>query len=135
MVYMKEYHVEANSEKMTSTIQAAIDACAEDGGGRVVLTGGTYECGTLFLRSHVICRLKRVRFFRCLMIFRIFRISPANGMSPKRPGTVRAVFFTLEIAKMCPSADLVSLTAAARHTVRSIPMPHNQTAILSYAIG
>jgi len=50
---MKEYHVEANSEKMTSTIQAAIDACAEDGGGRVVLTGGTYECGTLFLRSHV----------------------------------------------------------------------------------
>ncbi|MHC4887105.1 MAG: glycoside hydrolase family 28 protein [Planctomycetota bacterium] len=37
----------------TEAIQKAIDACHREGGGRVVLTPGTYRSGTLFLKSHV----------------------------------------------------------------------------------
>ncbi|MFJ4436674.1 glycoside hydrolase family 28 protein [Streptomyces sp. NPDC088923] len=38
----------------TAAVQAAIDACAENGGGRVVLRGGrTFRTGTVTLRSHV----------------------------------------------------------------------------------
>lgn len=38
----------------TQAVQAAIDACGQAGGGRVLLEGGyTYLCGTLTLRAHV----------------------------------------------------------------------------------
>ncbi|NED84693.1 glycoside hydrolase family 28 protein, partial [Streptomyces sp. SID11233] len=38
----------------TAAVQAAIDACARNGGGRVVLRGGrTFRTGTVTLRSHV----------------------------------------------------------------------------------
>lgn len=38
----------------TAAVQAAIDACHENGGGRVVLDGGrTYRAGALILRSYV----------------------------------------------------------------------------------
>lgn len=38
----------------TAAIQAAVDACNENGGGRVLLEGGhTYRCGTLILKSYV----------------------------------------------------------------------------------
>ena len=37
----------------TAAIQAAIDACAAAGGGRVVVPAGLYRTGTIFLRSHV----------------------------------------------------------------------------------
>lgn len=38
----------------TAAIQAAIDACANAGGGKVVLPGGhTYRCGALVLRSNL----------------------------------------------------------------------------------
>ena len=37
----------------TKAIQAAINACAENGGGRVVIAGGTFRSGTLVLKSHV----------------------------------------------------------------------------------
>lgn len=37
----------------TRAIQQAIDACAEAGGGRVVVPAGRYKTGTLVLRSHV----------------------------------------------------------------------------------
>lgn len=42
----------------TCAIQAAIDACAEAGGGRVVLHGGRYLAGTLRLKSNVILYLE-----------------------------------------------------------------------------
>lgn len=42
----------------TQTIQAAIDAVAEKGGGTVTLSGGTYLCGGLRLKSNVTLRLK-----------------------------------------------------------------------------
>ena len=37
----------------TAAIQAAIDACAAAGGGRVIVPAGLYRTGTIFLRSHV----------------------------------------------------------------------------------
>jgi polygalacturonase len=42
----------------TRALQAAIDACAEAGGGRVVLHGGRYLAGTLRLKSNVILYLE-----------------------------------------------------------------------------
>lgn len=37
----------------TKAIQAAIDACHGAGGGKVVVSGGTYTTGTLVMKSHV----------------------------------------------------------------------------------
>ena len=34
-------------------IQAAIDECTKNGGGRVVCESGTYLCSTIFLKSNV----------------------------------------------------------------------------------
>lgn len=39
--------------KDTASLQAALDACGDAGGGRVVVEHGTYLTGTLFLRSRV----------------------------------------------------------------------------------
>ncbi|MDP0498809.1 MAG: glycoside hydrolase family 28 protein [Verrucomicrobiota bacterium JB022] len=41
------------SELTTEHIQRAIDVCARDGGGRVVVSPGTYLVGSLFLKSRV----------------------------------------------------------------------------------
>lgn len=38
--------------KETRAIQNAIDTCADNGGGRVVLPAGTYLSGTIWLKSH-----------------------------------------------------------------------------------
>ncbi len=44
----------------TTAIQAAVDACAAAGGGRVLLpAGGTYLSGTVALRSHVELHIER----------------------------------------------------------------------------
>lgn len=42
----------------TAAIQAAIDACAEAGGGTVLVPAGSYRTGTLHLRSHVTLHLE-----------------------------------------------------------------------------
>lgn len=42
----------------TAAIQAAVDACAEAGGGTVVLHGGVFLSGTIRLRSHVTLRVE-----------------------------------------------------------------------------
>lgn len=41
------------SKLSTMAIQQAIDRCAEQGGGRVVVPSGGYKIGTIVLRSHV----------------------------------------------------------------------------------
>ncbi len=49
-------HVQLPPEKgelMTSNIQSAIDSCAENGGGVVVFSAGTYISGGIELKSHV----------------------------------------------------------------------------------
>ena len=48
------YHADPTGQTLsTSAIQAAIDACAANGGGRVVVPAGAYTIGTLWLRSNV----------------------------------------------------------------------------------
>ena len=37
----------------TLAIQAAIDECAAEGGGKVTVPSGVYKCGTVWLKSHV----------------------------------------------------------------------------------
>lgn len=49
----------AKSELRTQDIQAAIDSCAENGGGVVVFSGGTYISGGIELRSHVSLQLEK----------------------------------------------------------------------------
>jgi polygalacturonase len=42
----------------TAAIQKAMDACASAGGGTVVLAGGKFLSGTIYLRSHVMLRVE-----------------------------------------------------------------------------
>ena len=42
----------------TIAIQAAIDACAENGGGTVSIPAGSYLSGTIELKSHIVLRLE-----------------------------------------------------------------------------
>ena len=44
--------------KDTASVQKAIDACAENGGGPVLFPAGTYLCGSIHLRSNVTLRLE-----------------------------------------------------------------------------
>lgn len=37
----------------TQSIQTAIDACAQNGGGQVVIPAGVFLSGTIWLKSHV----------------------------------------------------------------------------------
>jgi Glycosyl hydrolases family 28 len=43
----------------TAAIQAAVDACAAAGGGRVVVPAGRFVSGTVFLKSHIELHLAR----------------------------------------------------------------------------
>ena len=45
--------------KDTAAIQRAVDACAEAGGGTVLVPPGTYLCGSINLKSHVQLYLER----------------------------------------------------------------------------
>ncbi|HSN50266.1 MAG TPA: hypothetical protein VLR52_03465, partial [Bacteroidales bacterium] len=53
----KEYSIldyGAEKDKLsTSAIQKAIDNCASDGGGRVIVPAGLFITGTIFLKSNV----------------------------------------------------------------------------------
>ena len=56
---MKEYDIRAFGAKPdaktnnAAAIQTAVDACARDGGGRVLIAGGTYLSGTVLLKAGV----------------------------------------------------------------------------------
>ena len=50
----KEFGAKADGvTKDTAAIQRAIDICAQNGGGRVLLEDGTFLSGTLYLKSYV----------------------------------------------------------------------------------
>ena len=50
----KEFGAKADGvTKDTAAIQRAIDICAQNGGGRVLLEDGTFLCGSLYLKSYV----------------------------------------------------------------------------------
>lgn len=48
----------ADLAPQTAAIQAALDACAAQGGGTVLVPAGTYRIATLFLRSYVTLQLE-----------------------------------------------------------------------------
>lgn len=50
--------------KDTAAVQAAIDRCAQQGGGTVRFSPGVYLCGSLHLRSHVTLRLEAMAVIR-----------------------------------------------------------------------
>ncbi len=51
---IREYGAVADGETVnTQSIQAAVDACAEAGGGRVVVPAGTFVSGSIHLRSNI----------------------------------------------------------------------------------
>lgn len=51
-VFVRDFNVLPHAEKVqTDRIQAAIDACAAEGGGQVIFDAGIYRTGTLWLRS------------------------------------------------------------------------------------
>ena len=58
---MKEYNIDDFGAKInqlsTNAIQSAIDQCAVDGGGVVLITHGTYISGTIFMKSNVHLRI------------------------------------------------------------------------------
>lgn len=45
--------VPGGSKINTKAVQAAVDACAENGGGRVLVPAGTFLTGTIFLKDNV----------------------------------------------------------------------------------
>ena len=54
MITVMDFGAQAVGKKIaTAAFQAAIDACAEAGGGTVLVPAGKYLCGTMILRSHV----------------------------------------------------------------------------------
>lgn len=61
MIYnILDYGAIADGVTVTSAaIQAAIDACSENGGGRVLVPAGKFVTGTLWLKSHVELHLEQ----------------------------------------------------------------------------
>ena len=56
---VRDYGAKPDGQTLnTEYIQAAIDACAENGGGIVSVSGGVYVTGTLFMRSFVELRIE-----------------------------------------------------------------------------
>ena len=54
MYNIRDFGAIANGKTLaTSAIQAAIDACHTNGGGRVTVPAGTYLTGSIFLKDHV----------------------------------------------------------------------------------
>ena len=58
-IILDTYRRESRSELESPAIQAALDTCAQAGGGQVTLLPGTYRCGTLFMRTGVRLHLRR----------------------------------------------------------------------------
>jgi Glycosyl hydrolases family 28 len=56
---IRDYGAQSDTQRpQTTSIQQTIDACAQSGGGTVVIPPGTFQSGAIRLRSHVIFRLE-----------------------------------------------------------------------------
>ena len=75
--------------KDTAAIQKAIDACAAAGGGRVLLDGGVFRSGTIYLKSHVdfhVAKGSRLYGSDCLDDYNALDAFPQNGSILPREG-------------------------------------------------
>ena len=58
----------------TKAVQAAVDTCAENGGGRVLVPAGTFLTGTIFLKEAV----RILQITTPMTVFRRTGCSPPN---------------------------------------------------------
>jgi len=77
----------------TAAIQAAIDACANQGGGTVSLPAGTYLSGTLELKSHLVLRLEPGAVLRGSSELKDYR---DNGFKHNEMGKTTSLIFAID---------------------------------------
>ncbi|MCC5839651.1 MAG: hypothetical protein JJT96_05955 [Opitutales bacterium] len=77
----------------TTEIQAAIDACAEAGGGTVLIAGGVFLTGTLFLKSRVHLRVASGAVLRGSPDFRDYAEGCGKNMYRGEPEMDRCLLF------------------------------------------
>jgi polygalacturonase len=74
-----DYRSGADTTQLASVaINAAIDACHQEGGGRVVVPKGNYRCGTIFLKSNVELHLEAGAYIYATSGYEAFPMQPRN---------------------------------------------------------
>lgn len=74
-----DYGVVSDTMQLASpAINAAIQACSADGGGRVVVPAGQYRCGTIFMKSHVELHLESGAYVYATEGYADFPMQPRN---------------------------------------------------------
>lgn len=77
----------------TGALQAAIDACARQGGGTVSLPAGTYLSGTLELKSHIVLRLEPGAVLRGSGDLKAYR---DNGFKHNEMGATTSLIYAID---------------------------------------
>lgn len=81
------------SHPQTAEIQAALDACAETGGGTVHIAGGTFVTGTLFLRSRVHLHIAPGAVLKASADIRDYALDCGKNMYRGEPEMDRCLLF------------------------------------------
>lgn len=89
----------------TAEIQATIDACAADGGGTVLIAGGVFLTGTLFLKSRVHLRVTSGAVLRASPDFRTYAKGCGKNMYRGEPEMDRCLLFAREAEQITLSGD------------------------------
>ena len=100
-VSILEYGAIGDGKTMnTKSIQAAIDACAQNGGGQVVIPAGEFLSGTIWLKSHVELHLAHGSVLKASADYRDYNeldAYPQNSSDPEAEGWVgRHLIIALE---------------------------------------
>ncbi|WP_257668987.1 glycoside hydrolase family 28 protein [Parapedobacter tibetensis] len=83
----------------TVPINKAIEACASNGGGRVVIPAGTFRSGTILMKNHVELHLEAGAVLLASSDIKDFPLQPQpTYRSQKDPGGWRALIYANEVA-------------------------------------
>lgn len=95
---VRDYGADGDTTRLQSVaINAAIEACAEKGGGRVVVPAGKYRCGTIFMKSGVELHLATGAQIYATDGYRDFPMQPQNHYrSQKDVGGWNALIFAAD---------------------------------------